>query len=264
MFGRNAVVNSSVPTRIRKYLESNEVKVFHYSRPFSKEKKKSDNEFADLWIAKTFVVTEDKFPNIQRRLEIVETKEVVLNPLENAVSSMVSKNQEMQELIERIATDATARADRLSMALNGVLDAAVNGGPKKYLEAFLSREYRTKNKDQRHLIAQLEHSLVLQLHIVGRGLILHGELCSTELLALHGHMESTLNSAQAFKIWPIVSKTSQFWESRQHLRRTGWLLCGRFASSLQATDTRHSKYALCRFWLTTGLTQRIALCRHQN
>jgi len=47
-----------------------------FNSPFQKEKKQNDNAFADLWIAKTFVVTEDKFPSIQRRLEIVDTKEV--------------------------------------------------------------------------------------------------------------------------------------------------------------------------------------------
>jgi hypothetical protein len=53
------------------------VRVFQYSRPFRKDtgkKEKDDNEFANLWIAKTFSVVAETFPNVQRRLEVVERR----------------------------------------------------------------------------------------------------------------------------------------------------------------------------------------------
>lgn len=72
---------NAVLHRILKYRQANEVRVFQYSRPFRKDaskKDKEDNEFANLWIAKNFCVVSETFPNVQRRLEVVERRFVAL------------------------------------------------------------------------------------------------------------------------------------------------------------------------------------------
>jgi len=111
--------------------------------------------------------------------------------LENAVQSVCSKNNELKELVETLTVDPSARIDRLSMALAGILDAAVNGGTAKYQEAFFSPHYRMKNKDKKDLIARLEREIVEQFRIVGWALTIHGEQCNENLFGLHAHMEST-------------------------------------------------------------------------
>lgn len=73
--------DESIPERIRNYHLSNNVKIFHYSIPFYKKEgvTSQQNEFSSLWLCNTYVVTEDSFPNIQRRLEIVKKEEVLFN-----------------------------------------------------------------------------------------------------------------------------------------------------------------------------------------
>lgn len=70
-------IDENIPERIRNYNLIHNVKHFHYSIPFHKSNGEEDqNEFATLWINNIYVITEATFPNVQRRLEIVERKEV--------------------------------------------------------------------------------------------------------------------------------------------------------------------------------------------
>jgi hypothetical protein len=210
MAGQNRVqFNTAMPDRIQKFHQANQVKVFFYTRPFQQQQATSSsassapqNEFASLWIAKTFVVTEDTFPNVQRRLEICERREVMLSPLENAVNSVVAKNEELLDVISKFSlaqqphppasSAGPIKIDRLSMILNGIIDAAVNGGTAKYQEAFLSAKFRSANKDKQQLIDRLDAALVNQVRILGRGLHVHGQFCPESLLALHAHLEASL------------------------------------------------------------------------
>lgn len=71
---------------------------------------------------------------MQRRLEVVDRRELVLSPIENAVAAVTAKNAELRDLISKFSSsDNVMKIDRLSMALQGVLDAAVNGGTAKVL-----------------------------------------------------------------------------------------------------------------------------------
>jgi hypothetical protein len=47
----------------------------------------------------------------------------------------------------------------LSMALNGTIDAAVNGGTQKYIEAFLTDEFKNLNADDEHALKQVHSSI---------------------------------------------------------------------------------------------------------
>ena len=55
-----------------------------------------------------------------------------LTPLENAIESILSKNRELAEIIEAYQADSSLNVNRLSMVLNGVIDANVNGGIANY------------------------------------------------------------------------------------------------------------------------------------
>lgn len=173
--------DTSLNLRILKYQQANEVKVFHFSRPFKKDLagKKEENEFASLWIAKTFCVVSEAFPNVQRRLEVVERRELILSPIENAVAAVSAKNAELRDLISKFSSsDNVMKIDRLSMALQGVLDAAVNGGTAKvrfrprpppgqhpynhlsfsaqYQSAFMTKDFRKANPDKASFIVRYD------------------------------------------------------------------------------------------------------------
>ena len=55
-----------------------------------------------------------------------------LNPLQNATHSIASKNKELLLIITTFETYPEENINPLSMVLNGVIDANVNGGISKY------------------------------------------------------------------------------------------------------------------------------------
>src|SRR5690606_115980 len=111
-----------------------------------KEDKKM-NEYRDLWTRIFFLVIdkEKTFPGIVRRMEIKEKKEVLLNPVENAIKNIEDRCSEITELIISHQLDAVPDTNKLSMMLNGVIDAAVMGGVAKYLDAFFVSDFVKQN-----------------------------------------------------------------------------------------------------------------------
>jgi hypothetical protein len=154
---RGVKSKKKVPPYISKAQNRFKVGVFAHSRPFRKAEKKSDNEFSvctcvwiivyisfqDLWLSTTYLITEHTFPCIYKRSMVVSKQQIELGPLENAVNSIESKTQELFELVEEFEERAKAGTDinisPLSMAVNGVIDAAVNGGVQKYQEVWVYR-----------------------------------------------------------------------------------------------------------------------------
>ena len=58
-----------------------------------------------------------------------------VSPLENAISVVENKNQELRTLISQYQhKQLHGNINLLSMTLNGVIDAAVNGGIARYQE----------------------------------------------------------------------------------------------------------------------------------
>ncbi len=55
-----------------------------------------------------------------------------LDPLENAIQSISSKNKELADIITTFERFPESNINPLSMVLNGVIDANVNGGISKY------------------------------------------------------------------------------------------------------------------------------------
>lgn len=61
--------------------------------------------------------------------------QVEVSPLENAIQVVENKNQELRALIGQYQhKQAHGNINLLSMCLNGVIDAAVNGGVARYQE----------------------------------------------------------------------------------------------------------------------------------
>ena len=133
-------VRASVPTRIRKALTHHNCCVFVSTRPFRKRKTKTDNEFLDHWVRRTFLVTEHGFPSTKRRSPVVTRLEVEANPLEGAGRGVALKTMELQEMIrtnEKVPDGGASQS--FTMMLGGVVDAAVSGGVKNF-EPFLTGE----------------------------------------------------------------------------------------------------------------------------
>ena len=55
-----------------------------------------------------------------------------MSPIECAIETLTSTSQKLKSLISQHQLDAGLRVDPLGMVLNGVVDAAVNGGIANY------------------------------------------------------------------------------------------------------------------------------------
>ena len=55
-----------------------------------------------------------------------------LSPIVNAIEMIRAKNKELQSKVDEYAPLMTSNASQLSMVLNGVIDANVNGGISNY------------------------------------------------------------------------------------------------------------------------------------
>jgi hypothetical protein len=222
--GRERKFSDKMPYEARKYLIVNDTDVFVYARSFRKNKKKDErplDEVKDLWIRKTFYITAKKFPQIERRCLIVETKEVILDPIENAIQSMVAKNREIEEAVEKFTNLKNQQQDQketptqsstqqqsqtpslnvnhFTMLLKGVIEAAVNGGPDLFRQAFIDPEYMRQNPTKISQVNRLKTLLLDQLTVLETAMKLHDVLCPDSVRELHSQLEGKL--AQCKRQW---------------------------------------------------------------
>eukprot|EP01133_Synstelium_polycarpum_P003665 gene3665-4219_t len=187
---RERKVIEGTPVNSKNYLRRNNVNVFVYSKPFEKPSQvklaNPNNKFADLWIRNHFLITDSIFPTIHRRAEVIKKTQIEVTPIENAISSVCIKNEELDEMVQKYDLNAQLNLNPLAMALNGSIDAAVNGGVSLYKEAFFdSTANATKDK-----LSILSQALKRQVEILERGLYIHSVRCPEELRGLHDKLET--------------------------------------------------------------------------
>jgi len=176
-----------ISDKITSYYNVNEVREFQNLRPFHKGTKE-ENEFKTLWLERTTMVTVNVFPGTLKwsRVESCQTEE--LNPLQNAIHSIASKNKELSLIITTFESYPEKNLNPLSMVLNGVIDANVNGGISKYQQAFLNDEYSFLHPENSNEIDQLKAELRSQVDILASGLALHERLASHSMIPFHERM----------------------------------------------------------------------------
>ncbi|KAJ8257946.1 hypothetical protein GJAV_G00191470 [Gymnothorax javanicus] len=175
-----------VPDRIKSFYRVNNIRRFRYDRPFHKGPKDRENEFKSLWIERTTLILSHPLPGISRWFEVERRELVEVSPLQNAVSVVEKKNQELRSLISQYdSRQLHSNINLLSMCLNGVIDAAVNGGVARYQEAFFDKQYISSHPEDTEKIAQLRDLMQEQVHVLGVGLAVHEKLVHPEMRPLH-------------------------------------------------------------------------------
>jgi len=188
MEGKPSKIPENMPTALQKYYQTNDVNIFVFSKPVRKTK--TDNEFLDLWLRNFYYITEDTFPTIHRRLQIIQKVLAESSPPEVAFKAVVDKNKELKELILHYKSiTENEPINPLSMQLQGVVQAAVNGGTDKYKQAFFNDGYLASNPSQVNLISQLKEQLLLQLVILEDGMKVHKMKCDEKMIAFHDVIE---------------------------------------------------------------------------
>ena len=77
-----------------------------------------------------------------------------------------------------------------TMALNGVVDAEVNGGIRMYREAFLTNQYLQENPNMEEWVNRLKAAIKESVRIVGKALDIHRVHCPTNLSQLQEKLDS--------------------------------------------------------------------------
>ncbi|KAF4598371.1 hypothetical protein EYR38_006773 [Pleurotus pulmonarius] len=182
--------NPDVPLSVRTYYEHSAINLFSCSRPIRKVMRDGTEE---VWTEKTFFTTEEEFPTVLRRSEVIAIDVTEISPLESALADVESKTKELLALYQKFSalakTAHTVSTNALSMCLNGAVDAPTNTGIALYRQTFLTPEYVSRNPERIELIEKLRNAIDDQVRTIDSCLRLHGQLCPPEFISFHETLE---------------------------------------------------------------------------
>ncbi|KAI1882231.1 hypothetical protein AGOR_G00248560 [Albula goreensis] len=182
---QDVLQRDGVPDNIKSFYKVNHIWKFRYDRPFHKGTKDKENEFKSLWVERTTLTLVQSLPGISRWFEVEKRDLVEMSPLENAIEVMENKNQQLRTLISQCQARQMNNINPLTMCLNGVIDAAVNGGLTRYQEAFFTKDYIASHPEDGEKIGRLRELMFEQAHILEYGLAVHDKFVPQDMRPLH-------------------------------------------------------------------------------
>ena len=117
----------------------------------------------ETWLEKTFYTTEEAFPTVLRRSEVVTLEVAEISPLENALQEVEEKTNELAGLhqkyqaLAKTAQDVSTNA--LAMCLNSAVDAPLNTGIASYRQIFFSPDYIARNPERAEMVEKLRSAI---------------------------------------------------------------------------------------------------------
>lgn len=184
--------NPSVPREIKFFYQVNEVDTFLFDRPYHRGERDKNNEFKTLCIERSILKTTHKLPGILRWYEVDNVNVQFLTPIEVAIDMMKQATKDLIIQTEKCRISPKTEIPFLSLKLNGMISACVNGGVAKYQEAFFSPEYSSKYSSELHFLEELKNVMMEQMHALEASLELHGKETNEEMQPLHKEMEDQL------------------------------------------------------------------------
>uniref|UniRef100_A0A671Y7H4 Dedicator of cytokinesis 3 n=1 Tax=Sparus aurata TaxID=8175 RepID=A0A671Y7H4_SPAAU len=225
-----------VPERIKSFYRINNVSRFHYDRPFHKGSATLSHLNTAFILFHLILHTPlllgvlTPVAMLQREDEMCLYKptssplswillivsvnfQVEVSPLENAIYVVENKTQELRTLISQYQhRQHHGNINPLSMCLNGVIDAAVNGGIARYQEAFFDKDYISSHPEDTERITHLKDLMQEQVHILGVGLAVHEKLVHPEMRPLHKKLVDQFHMMRTglhHVSWPISDSVLQ-------------------------------------------------------
>ncbi|KAF0301190.1 Dedicator of cytokinesis protein 3 [Amphibalanus amphitrite] len=175
-----------VPAKIQAFHLVNDVDTFQFDRPVHRGSVDRDNEFKTLWLERTVLQIESALPGILRWFPVGSARRELISPVRHGCETVSAANRQLRQLIGRYSPPvADTNVSPLSMRLQGIIDAAVNGGHINFKEAFFTAEFAAQNPDMVQHVAQLKGLIQEQLSILDQALSLHGQLAPASVQPLH-------------------------------------------------------------------------------
>lgn len=166
------------------------INLFSSSRQIRKTTRDGTEE---VWTEKTYYTTEQAFPTVLRRSEVINADLVEISPLENALHEVEEKTKELAGLhlkyqaLAKTMQDVSTNA--LAMCLNSAVDAPVNTGVNWYRQIFFAPDYIARNPERGELVEKLRVAIDEQVRMIDSCLKLHGLLCPPEFIPFHETLE---------------------------------------------------------------------------
>ena len=117
----------------------------------------------EVWLEKTYFTTEETFPTVLRRSEVIGIEVAEISPLENALNEVKLKTNELTALHMRYQalakTSQLVSTNALAMALNSAVDAPVNTGVASYRQMFFNPDYLARNPERAELVEKLRGAI---------------------------------------------------------------------------------------------------------
>ncbi|KAF8521278.1 cytoplasmic protein [Hysterangium stoloniferum] len=183
--------NPDVPLAVRKFYEHSGVNVFSSSNPIVRTIGEDGEE--EIWIGKTYYTTEELFPTVMRRSEVVDTASIEISPLEHAFNEVEERTRKVAALERRYATmlktGQAISTNALSMSLNAVVDAPMEEGVPHYRHVFFTPGYTERHPERAELVHKLREAIDEQARVLDSCLKLHGQICPQEMLPFHETLE---------------------------------------------------------------------------
>ncbi|KAF8160994.1 hypothetical protein B0H34DRAFT_746533 [Crassisporium funariophilum] len=182
--------NPDVPLAVRTYYEHSAINLFSSSRQIRKTTRDGTEE---AWVERTYYTTEEAFPTVLRRSEVVNLEVVEISPLENALQEIEDKTKELAGLhlkyqaLAKTTQDVSTNA--LAMCLNSAVDAPLNTGIASYRQIFFSPDYIARNPERAEMVEKLRAAIDEQVRTIDGCLKLHGHLCPPEFIPFHETLE---------------------------------------------------------------------------
>ncbi|KAE9401567.1 cytoplasmic protein [Gymnopus androsaceus JB14] len=182
--------NPDVPVAVRTYYEHSAINLFSTSRPVKRIARDGTEE---VWIEKVYFTTEETFPTVLRRSQVVDIAVMDISPIENALSEVAEKTKELSALnlryqnLAKTAQEVSTNA--LSMVLNSAVDAPLNTGISAFRQMFFTDDWAARNPEQVELAEKLRAAIDEQARIIDSCLKLHGSLCPPEFVPFHETLE---------------------------------------------------------------------------
>lgn len=176
------LLNTSIG--VRQYARNKDLRFFT-----TMKKIPGSTSIFDMWTEETTYETHLSFPTLMNRSDIKSTKVVKLSPLDNAIRTVINKNNDLVQLESIIGiafkekTEINSLLNDLSRQLAGTVDSPVNGGVGQYRTFFVDPSFQKEEyKDKIRLLKSTFSDLTM---ILNRCLILHGKLASPSLRNSH-------------------------------------------------------------------------------
>ncbi|THV06807.1 cytoplasmic protein [Dendrothele bispora CBS 962.96] len=182
--------NADVPISVRTYYEHSAINLFSTSRQV---KRSAPDGTEETWLEKAYFTTEETFPTVLRRSQVVGLEVVEISPVENALSEVEQKTKDLNGLHMRYRALANTAQDvstnALAMVLNTAVDTPANTGIPAYRRTFFTPDYVSRYPDRAELVDKLRIAVDDQVRVLDMCLKLHGQLCPTEFLPFHETLE---------------------------------------------------------------------------